>query len=273
METWKPEICIGIPTLNGSERLARTLDSIRKHTPLSTMKAKVFVSDDCSFEQNIESNKRICMNFGIEMLTAPNRYGVAAQWNRLTRHTEASVVILMNDDVEVVEDWLEVLAFTIRNNPHVGMAGLKAFEGVNSMNFTPPLPHSYNEAVLERGQSMLSSSGFIFAFSREKFDAVGGFDENFFCFYEEVDFGVRLLEKGYPSYMLSHPIVVHQGGATTSDRRNVDARRVMDESRDKFMAKYGSIRQLRERLVSAEAEKSFQKSHVQWNTMLKTLSD
>lgn len=264
----KPEICIGVPTLNGPDRLARCIDAIMKHTPLAAMKATVFVSDDCSFENNLEANKRICMNFGIEMLMAPRRLGVAAQWNRLSRHTDAPIVIIVCDDVEVVPDWLEVLAFTLKSNPHAGMVGLKAFEGVTSMNFTPPQVHSYNESVMERGLGMLSTTGFLFGFTRDKFDAIGGADENFFCFYEDIDFGARMLERGWPSYMLSYPIVMHQGGATTSDRRNMDARQVMIESREKFMAKHGSIQRLRESLVEPACPKP-----VQWNTMLKTWND
>jgi GT2 family glycosyltransferase len=264
----KAEVLIGVPTLNGPERLARCLEAIRRHTPMGALGATLLVSDDCSYEGNLEANKRVCANYGVEMLMAPTRYGVATQWNRLTRHTDAPIIVLMNDDVEVVPDWLEALVFTIRNNPHAGLVGLKAFEGVNSMNFTPPLVHSYNEAALERGLGMLSATGFLFGFSRDKFDAVGGFDEGFFCFYEEMDLGVRLLDRGWPSYLLSYPIVIHQGGATTSDLKNIEARRVMAESKAKFMAKHGSIERLRAMMLGRDWPKP-----VQWNTMLKTWTD
>ena len=265
-----PQICIGIPTLNGPARLARCLTAIRNHTPLEDFQAKVLVSDDFSREADLEENKQICSAFSVDLLTAPARLGVSQQWNRLTWHTNAAVVILMNDDVEVVPDWLEALAFSIRNNPHAGMIGLKAYQGVNSENFRPPPVHSYNEAVFERGTGMVSTTGFLFGFERKKHDAVGGFDPNFFAFYEEIDFGVRLLATGYPSYMLSYPIVIHQGGATTSDVRNIDAQKVIQESREKFKAKHGSIRTIRETLVEPLA--GWPKP-VQWNTMLKTWID
>lgn len=265
-----PEICIGIPTLNGPDRLIRCLSAIEKHTALGAFRARVIVSDDFSYERNLEDNKKICANFGVDLLFAPARIGVAQQWNRLTLHTQAELVVLMNDDVEVVQDWLEALAFSIRENPHVGMIGLKAYQGVNSQNFTPPPIHSYNESVLERGIGMVSTTGFLFGFERKKYDAVGGFDPNFFAFYEEIDFGVRLFSAGYPSYMLSYPIVIHQGGATTSDPKNIDARKVIDESRVKFKAKHGSIRTLRESMVEPKAGWP---RPVQWNTMLKTWVD
>ena len=264
------EILIGIPTLNGPERLTRCLEAIMRHTPLEAYRAKVLVSDDFSYERRLEENKKICANYGVDILQAPARIGVAQQWNRLTLHTPSPIVILMNDDVEVVGDWLEALVFSLRENPHAGMIGLKAYQGVTSGNFTPPPVHSYNEAVFERGVGMISTTGFLFGFRRELYDYVGGFDPNFFAFYEEIDFGVRLFGAGFPSYMLSYPIVLHQGGATTSDLRNIDAQKIMRESREKFKLKHGSIQALRKAMI--DPIPGYPKP-VQWNTMLKTWVD
>ena len=266
----RPEICVGIPTLNGPDRLARCLESVIKKTDLVALGARVFVSDDFSRPECLEANKAVCAARGIEMLMAPSRLGVAAQWNRLTRHTDAPVMVLMNDDVEVVPDWLDALAFTVRNNPHAGMVGLKAYQGINSGNFEPPRPASYNEAVMERGHQMIAAQGFLFAFSRGKFDAVGGFDEGFFCFYEECDLGARFLAKGWPSYMLSYPVVIHQGGATTSERGNVDAGAELVKSRERFRVKHGGIQALR--AAMRDPQLGWPKP-VQWNTMLSTWVD
>lgn len=262
------EVCIGIPTLNGPDRLTRCLESIRRHTPMAPMKAKVFVSDDYSSPEHLEANKRICACYQVDLLMTDERQGVAKQWNRLSRHTEAPVMILMNDDVEVVDDWLEALVFSIKSNPHAGMIGIKAYQGINSLNFVPPPVPSYNEAIMERGHGMLATTGFLFGFSRNKYLEVNGFDHAFWAFYEEVDFGIRLLERGWPSYMLSYPVVLHQGGATTSDPGNIDARRVLDESRVKFKAKHTSIQHQRDHMRKQEWPKP-----IQWNTMLSTWKD
>lgn len=275
MSNESPKICIGIPTLNGPDRLDRCLASIFKHTPLKEYGAAVLVSDDFSYEKHMTENAKVCANYGADLLLAPARIGVAQQWNRLTLHTKAEIMILMNDDVEVVPDWLEALAFTIRHNPHVGMVGLKAYEGVNSKNFTPPPVQSYNEAVMEHGYGMFSTTGFLFGFERVKFDAIGGFDPNFFAFYEEIDFGFRLRNEGWPSFMLSYPVVIHQGGATTSDRKNVDAERVLLDSRAKFNAKHGSLSAVRAATVKADLSRlgNLNLPRIQWNTMLKTWND
>jgi GT2 family glycosyltransferase len=244
----EPEILIGIPTLNGPERLERCLRSIKRWTPLEKYKAQVLVSDDYSYERKLAENKTVCNAYRVPLLMAEQRVGVAEQWNRLVRHTEAPIQILMNDDVEVVEHWLEALVYSVRENPHAGMVGLKAYQGVNSTNWSPPPALSYAESVMERGSGLLSSCGYLFAFTKEKWSAIGGFDTQFFAFYEEIDFGIRLWRQNWPSYMLSYPIVIHQGGATTSDPANIDARKVIDESREKFRTKHPAISDIRRQM-------------------------
>jgi GT2 family glycosyltransferase len=268
----EPEVLIGIPTLNGPDRLRRCLNSIRINTPRS-QPFKVLVVDDCSTEENLQNNKNVVHEFGIEMITHQERLGVARGWNDLTRHSKAPFVILMNDDVEVVPDWYEALVFTLKHNPDIGMVGLTAYQGVNSATFTPPPAKSYNEAVMQRGDWMFSATGFLFGFRREKFDAVLGFDDQYFLFYEEIDFGVRLLQAGWPSYMLSYPVVIHQGGASTSDSRNVqDPQGVMAVSRERFQMKFGGIREVRNAIESIWRHKKPERL-IQWNTMLKTWVD
>lgn len=265
-----PEVVIGIPTLNGPERLRSCLTAIRRYTPWAKERLKVLVVDDCSTPDNLGANKSIVHQFGIELLMHETRLGVATGWNHLTQQTKAPYVILMNDDVEVVPDWYEALVFTLKNNPDVGMVGLSAFQGVNSRNFTPPPIPSYNEARMQRGHKMISSNGYLFGFRREHYDEIGGFDERFFLFYEEVDFGYRLLIKNHPSFMLSYPIVIHQGGASTSDRQNVpDANAFLVESREKFIEKHGgNIQELRDQW--SEPVWRCYVDRVEWNTMLKT---
>jgi GT2 family glycosyltransferase len=260
-----PEILIGIPTLNGPERLERCLRSIKRWTQLEKHGAQVVISDDFSYEKKLAENKTVCNAYRVPLLMATERVGVAEQWNRLVRHTDAPIQILMNDDVEVVEHWLEALVYSIRENPHAGMIGLKAYQGVNSTNFSPPPSVSYAESVMERGSGLLSSCGYLFTFLKEKWLDIGGFDTQFFAFYEEVDFGIRLFRRNSPSYMLSYPIVIHQGGATTSDPGNIDAQRVINESREKFRSKHPPISVIREQMNEAESRWPVPKC---WNTGL-----
>ena len=49
----------------------------------------------------------------------------------------------------------------------------------------------------------------------ETFREIGGFDEDFFCYFEDVDFGFRLRLAGYRALSVSTAIVYHVGSATS----------------------------------------------------------
>ena len=73
--------------------------------------------------------------------------------------------------------------------------------------------------------------------------------------------------------MLSYPVVIHQGGASTSDSRNVqDPQAVMAVSRERFNKKFGSIQAVRDAVHALDITRAPQQL-VQWNTMLKTWVD
>lgn len=266
------KVTIGIPTLNGPDRLERCLESIKKYTPLDKLNSGILVCDDGSLGYYQEGNKRVTAQYEVPMLMNGARLGVPESWNRLSRHGivnwGSEIVVLLNDDVEVVPDWLDVLVFSVRKNPHAGMIGLNAWQGVNSLVFEPPPVPAYNEAALIHGHGMLATMGFCFAFAADKFNAVGGFDNRYFCFFEEIDFGVSLLHKGWPSYMATYPLVIHQGGATTSEEVNIKAGKVIAESRAKFKEKWVGIAHQRELFLGREWPRA-----IHWNTLVRNWED
>ena len=52
--------------------------------------------------------------------------------------------------------------------------------------------------------------------SKDIFLEVGGFDENFFAYFEDVDFGFRLQLRGYGCLYIPNAVIEHVGSATTS---------------------------------------------------------
>lgn len=239
--TVESKIAVGIATLNDAARLARCLDSIRENVPAFPF--RLLVCDDGSREEELEANKTVIHenewlreHCGLEMLMNEARLGIPTTWNRLVRHQNADAHVILNDDVEVVRHWLDVLAYSALANAKVGMVGLNSYLGLGER----PRLLDYRVAHLDDGGgSLICSKGFAFAFRRDVYELVGGFDERYFAFYEEVDFGVSLRERGYGSYMASYPIIEHGIGLTTTDKRNMDAEACMAASREKFREKWG----------------------------------
>lgn len=57
-------------------------------------------------------------------------------------------------------------------------------------------------------------------YRREAFESVGGFDEEFFCYFEDVDLGFRLRLAGYRCLGVPEAVAYHTGSATTGGRHS-----------------------------------------------------
>jgi GT2 family glycosyltransferase len=263
---------IGIPTLNGSERLDRALFSIFHFTERSLLsQCVVLVADDGSDEEELEKNKKICAHYGVEILFGHGRTGVAATWNRLCRHSNSKAMVLINDDIEVVADWLDVLLYSVEENKHAGMVSLSCIMGALWETTKGLVRIDYHEAnLLSANNALLASGGAIFAFRRDVYDLAGGFDQRYFCFYEEIDFGVTLGYKGFFHYIANYPNPFHLGGQTTSSEKNISASKCLVESREKFAEKWQKTPDvLRKEFAAREAPSKL----LEWNSQIKFLHD
>ncbi len=74
--------------------------------------------------------------------------------------------------------------------------------------------------------------GAFFLVRRQLFDSLGGFDERFFVYYEEVDFSLRAKQAGWTSYFDSSVGVYHEGGGTS---KNIKARRLFYALRSRLV--------------------------------------
>lgn len=214
------KIVVGIPTLNNPDMLSECIDAIYKtHDMYKGLDIKVLVIDDNSSEENLEKNKEICASHGLDLLMNSERRGVPACWNLLTRHYQSDYTILINDDIIVRHNWIDVVLYTLKNNYGIGVVGLNAFEGENYNRPENNVP-TYVEAKILLGGNLhpiLSARGFAFGFRTRDFDQICGFDETYFCFFEEIDFNLSMMKYlNKRNCILSHPILHHKHGATTT---------------------------------------------------------
>src|SRR3990167_5464230 len=114
------KVLVGIPTLNNPNLLKKCLDSIYgTHDMYRGIDIRILVLDDGSRVENLVINKELCAARSIDLLMHNRQYGVARSWNNLTSHFESEIVVLLNDDVEVTHNWLDVIIYTLENNPGI----------------------------------------------------------------------------------------------------------------------------------------------------------
>ncbi|SFK29997.1 glycosyltransferase family 2 protein [Methylorubrum salsuginis] len=151
-------------------------------------------------------------------------FNVAAKMNLGARHATGTVLVFLNDDVEVITpDWIEAM-LALLLIPGVGAVGAKLlFEtgelqhvGVSVIDATPDHPrrtypredpgHFFSTAG---NRNYLAVTGACVMVRRADFEAVGGFDERFAVNYNDVDLCLRLYERGLRSVYCAEAQLYH----------------------------------------------------------------
>jgi len=57
-------------------------------------------------------------------------------------------------------------------------------------------------------------------YRRHVFESVGGFDEDFFCYFEDVDLGFRMRLAGHRCLFVPNAVAYHVGASTTGNRHS-----------------------------------------------------
>lgn len=248
---------IGIPTFNGSHRVDNLLKSIFKWNDQPTgYTTDILLVDDASHAEKHEEMLWIAMHYNIPVIPHKENFGITKSWNDMAGFGGADIIVLLNDDILVSQNWLTVMVYFLERNPGCGTVGwdqdfITYGDTQSVINSDNPIriyrdPSSkklfsfprYPES--DRPGRHMAPTGSAFAFTRESYELVGGFDERFKSFYEEMDFSTKLVEQGKPGYMLHFPRLYHMFSQTFSE--NDDFLRGSEElarSRQKYIKKWG----------------------------------
>jgi len=259
-----PTVTIGIPVYNRGASLGDLLRNLRQRTP-TDVDHEIVVVDDSGKSYHQKVVREACGQYGARFIAHDRNRGVAAGWNTIARSSASDFIVILNDDIFVAKDWLTYMVYALRENQKVGSFGMNcrfiAKEDAPAILKGPdakviPLNVHWRGAELirnERFKSMpieedgapgkvMCPTGCFFGFRREIYDLVGGFDERYFAFYEETDFGVACAHKGYPSFSLGVPDHnYHMWSASFGSAPEIDAGSVMARSRAAFVEKWSGI--------------------------------
>lgn len=198
------------------------------HISIQTVAPReIFVVDNHSEKERIDTlvseypNARFIFN--------SHNTGFAAANNMAIKKAQSRWLALVNPDAYLQEDWIETMFQAIEQYPSYGSFGsrmLKADEpetldGTGDVYHFSGLAWRRDEGCAAANRRL--SDDDIFSpcaaaaiYLREAVLKVKGFDEQYFCYFEDVDLGFRLQLAGYPSKYIATAVVHHTGSATTS---------------------------------------------------------
>jgi N-acetylglucosaminyl-diphospho-decaprenol L-rhamnosyltransferase len=233
-------ITVAIVGFRAYDELERCLRSVARHEP----GVRVVVVDNAADEA---AGRRIVSEFpGIAYVGRGDNPGFAAGVNRAAREAPGSHLLLLNPDCELVRPIVAPLLSVLEAHPEAGIVGGLVRDPLGGVQASARRFPNVTTAIAGR-TSWLSRvapgnplsrwnlttfpsegiarvdwvSGAFMLVRREAFDALGGFDEGFFLYWEDADFCRRLKHAGWRTMFVPTARAVHIGGR--SSRHAADA--------------------------------------------------
>ncbi len=219
-----PKVTIIIPTKDLADITETCLKSIYEKTKYKNFEV-IVVNNNSSKPETFalfEKYKKEHKNFSV--LDYNHEFNYSKINNFAVKSSKSDYIVLLNNDIEVISpDWLiQMLGYASQD--HIGAVGAKLLYpddtvqhcgvvlglGVASHLFlrTP------REAIAWGGRLAISQNysavtGACLMVSRKKWDEVGGLEERLKVAYNDIDFNLKLIEKGYYNVCLSNVELYH----------------------------------------------------------------
>jgi GT2 family glycosyltransferase/glycosyltransferase involved in cell wall biosynthesis/Tfp pilus assembly protein PilF len=227
-------VSIIIPTFNNLELTRSCLESIAKNTPADNY--EVIVIDNGSTDGTREFLAVEQSSGRITATLNESNYGFARACNQGAACAKGKHLAFLNNDTEVHPGWLEPLLNMVENDSRVGAVGSKLLfpDGtiqhagvvlVDDRRLNDPLlaRHAYHKAAPElpeanRPMVYQALTAACLLVPRALFNTLGGFDEQFWNGYEDVDLCFRLAEAGRLAVYQPASVVTHHESQSGPER-------------------------------------------------------
>jgi len=217
------KVSIIIPVYNNLQLLKKCISSLRQHH--AGAEYELVIVDDGSTEPG---TKEYLSNF--ENVIQQSNQGFIKACNHGAKVAIGEYLLFMNSDIEVLHDgWLGRLVMVFEEKEDVGIVGCKLIFPDDTvqhcgmefssrhMNFIHRhyRAHKADPQVNQSGY-VPAVTGALFMVRRKVWDELNGFDEQYvFGYFEDTDFCMRALEKGWKTYYCASVEMIHHQSATT----------------------------------------------------------
>lgn len=236
-----PLVSIIIPTRNGSQMLRRCIENLRQKTRYAPYEVLI-VDNQSDNPETLKYLGHLENTGGARVLRYDHPFNYSSINNFAAEAAQGSYLCLMNDDVEVItEDWLDEMVGQAAR-PEIGAVGAMLYYPNDTIQHAGVLlglggiaGHPY--AGMPRGscgymrraclvQNVSAVTAACLVVGKATYQEVGGMEEkNLAVAFNDVDFCLRLLERGYrnlwtPFAELYHHESASRGPDDTPDKQD-----------------------------------------------------
>lgn len=216
-----PNVTVLILNFNGRDDLVTCLESLAELT-YPQERTEILVVDNGSTDGSADY---VASHFpDVRLIRLPENVGFAKGNNVGVEAATGEYIALLNNDMRVDPEWLSALVDVIETDPDVAAVGSKIltwdgddidFVGgtVNfyGMGFQPQDKEALADGTI---REVLFACGGAMLIKRDVFIDVGGFDEDYFAYFEDVDLGWRLWVLGHRVLLAPRSVTYHRGHTT-----------------------------------------------------------
>ncbi|MCZ7569172.1 MAG: glycosyltransferase family 2 protein [Ardenticatenaceae bacterium] len=217
-----PLVSVIIPTWNGAHHLGPCLSALRAQ---SYQRFEIIVVDNGSHDGTLELLATRWPE--VPVVALPSNHGFAGGVNAGLAVARGAVIALVNNDTAAEPEWLEQLVAALVREPGAAMAAskIKLWNDHGRLHaagdFYTVGGRPGNRGVWEPDDGRFDEATWVFApnagaaaYRREVFDVVGGFDERFGSYCEDVDLGWRAQVAGFHCLYVPKAVIYHRVSAT-----------------------------------------------------------
>ena len=257
-------ISIVIVSYNSLPFLQKCLDSIFRNTP--NISCEIIIVDNASSDDSVAFVRDLYSN--VRLVVNQTNMGFAAAVNQGLALTKGTYVVLLNPDAELLPVALERMIMFLEAHPRAAAVGprqwidsdctwqgsivpspphwrllLSRLPGLRRLNLARRqlVKHWKLNRTIWRNEEPVATpylSGACLLLRRTTLEAVGGLDEGYFLFYEDLDLCDRLRSAGWELYAVPSAGVVHTGLGSVRSLQDGGARYLLN-SGGHYLAQHG----------------------------------
>jgi GT2 family glycosyltransferase len=240
----RPTVHAVIVNWNAGALLADCISSIGAVSGAAATVSQVTIVDNNSGDGSIAGLPNT--DVPLKIIRNAENVGFGAACNQAGLTSDADVLLFLNPDTRLSSGSLDgpARALTDPANGSVGIVGIRLLErdgrtarncarrptllsmigqslGLDRLGLSAFPPHFMTEWDHEDTRAVDQVMGAFFFVRTELFQRLGGFDERFFVYYEDLDFAVRAQDSGWTSLYLATSSALHHGAGTTERVKDV----------------------------------------------------
>lgn len=220
-------VAVLIVNYNSGAMLRRCLDALQAQ---SRRDFDVVVVDNASSDGSADGIDGRYSN--VRLVRSDRNLGFAGGNNLGLAHARnAHWVVLLNPDAFAEPQWLERLVAAAEQHPEFAFFGCRMMaadspellDGIGDVFHVSGLHwrEGHRQPIASEDlqpREIFSPCAAAAMYRRDVLEQAGGFDEDYFCYSEDVDLGFRLRLAGHRALYVPDATVLHVGGGTTGMR-------------------------------------------------------